>query len=140
VTNTESAICGETGSAVTGNPGTPCDEHRAIFVSAAGSAPLERRDAASELVTPKYDGLPVLLLRGRGLGTVAEPAEQAKGALAEHVAAELGAAEDDEDHGELDPGQNRAQHRVKHQQPGGRPHGHDPGPQGPPGHPFARRR
>jgi len=31
------SICGETGSAVTGNPGTPCDEHRAIFVAAAGS-------------------------------------------------------------------------------------------------------
>jgi hypothetical protein len=30
-------ICGETGSAVTGNPGTLCDEHRAIFVAAAGS-------------------------------------------------------------------------------------------------------
>ena len=29
--------CSETGSAVTGNPGTPCDEHRAIFVAAAGS-------------------------------------------------------------------------------------------------------
>ncbi len=54
-----------------------------------------------ELVTPEYDGLPV---RGRWLGTVGEPPEQAKGALAEHVAAELGAAEDDEDHGELDPG------------------------------------
>ena len=37
VTHTKSAICGETGSAVTGNPGTPCDEHRAIFVAAAGS-------------------------------------------------------------------------------------------------------
>lgn len=52
----------ETGSAVTGNPGTPCYEHRAIFVAAAGSdgrPTLERRDATSELVTPKFDGLPV---------------------------------------------------------------------------------
>ena len=31
------SIRGETGSAVTGNPGTPCDEHRAIFVATAGS-------------------------------------------------------------------------------------------------------
>src|SRR2546430_8775290 len=28
---------GETGSPATGNPGTPCYEHRAIFVAAAGS-------------------------------------------------------------------------------------------------------
>ena len=56
------SICGETCSAATGNLGTPCDEHHAIFVAAAGSQwppTLERRDAASELVTPKYDGLPV---------------------------------------------------------------------------------
>jgi hypothetical protein len=33
---TDSATCGETGSAATGNPGTLCDEHRVIFVAVSG--------------------------------------------------------------------------------------------------------
>jgi hypothetical protein len=33
----QGSICGETGSAMAGNPGIPGNEHRVIFVAAAGS-------------------------------------------------------------------------------------------------------
>jgi len=34
--NRTDSICGETDSAVTGNPSTLCDEYRVIFVAASG--------------------------------------------------------------------------------------------------------